>query len=218
MNPIKVILTFVLIGVIMSSCSVQKRYHRKGFTVTVTWNKTKTLPKSKKQSTEANRKKDSLNRNVFKSSSQLTDAKSNLALTNAEKIEIGDNYLPSEKSIEVDSTKRIHPSQKRIIEKLESSIFQNRVTDKHQTSTQKGVLTNLKHSKILKPKSLEGAERSLGIAGIFLVIGLIVALIGALLSIQILGLISLICFCISGLFFMLFIFEGLLTILTFGML
>jgi len=89
MNPIKVILTFFLLLSIVSSCSVQKRYHRKGYTVT--WNKTKTLPKSKKQSTEANRKKDSLNRNVLKSSSQLTDAKSNLALTNAEKIEIGDN-------------------------------------------------------------------------------------------------------------------------------
>jgi hypothetical protein len=200
----------------MTSCSVQKRYHRKGFTVT--WNKIKTYSKTKKQSTETNCKKDTLNRDVLKSSSQLTDAKSNLALTNAEKIEIGDNSLRSEKLNEVDSFKRIHATQKRIIEKLEFGIFQNRATNKHQTSTHKVISTNLKQVKKIKPNSFDGAGRSLGIAGIFLVIGLIIALIGALLSIQILGLISLICFCISGLFFMLFIFEGLLTILTFGML
>jgi hypothetical protein len=216
MNPIKVILSFVLILVILSSCSVQKRYHRKGFTVT--WNKTKTYSITKKQSTEANRKKDSLNRNVLKSSSHLTDAKSNLELTNAEKIEIGDNSLRSEKLNEVDSFKRIHATQKRIIEKLEFGHFQNFASNDPHRSTENGIFNKFKREKVVKSNSFDGAERSLGIAGIFLVMGLIVALIGALLSIQILGLISLICFCISGLFFMLFIFEGLLTILTFGML
>lgn len=214
MNVFRMLIGLSFLFVFITSCSVQKRYHRKGYTVT--WNKDRSVHKSKKQSTEANRKKDSLNRNVLKSSSQLTDVKSKLALTNPEKIE--HNSLPSENSIKVDTSNRINATQKRIIEKLEFGIFQNFATNKHQTSTHKVISTNLKQVKKIKPNSFDGAGRSLGIAGIFLVMGLIVALIGALLSIQILGLISLICFCISGLFFMLFIFEGLLTILTFGML
>lgn len=62
---------------------MQKRYHRKGYTVT--WNKDKSVHKGKKQSTEANRKKDTLNRNVFKLSSQLTNPKPNLELSQTEK-------------------------------------------------------------------------------------------------------------------------------------
>lgn len=216
MNVFRMLIGLSFLFVFITSCSVQKRYHRKGYTVT--WNKDRSVHKSKKQSTEANKKKDTLNRNVFKSSIQLTNPKSNLELSKTEKLERVNNSLRSEKLIEVDSFKRIHATQKRIIEKLKFGIFQNRATNKHQTSTHKVISTNLKQVKKIKPNSFDGAGRSLGIAGIFLVIGLIIALIGALLSIQILGLISLICFCISGLFFMLFIFEGLLTILTFGML
>jgi hypothetical protein len=200
----------------MSSCSVQKRYHRKGYTVT--WNKTKTLPKSKKQSTEVNKKIDTLKRNVLNSSIQLTYLKPNLELSKTEKLKRVNNSLRSEKLIEVDSSNMIHATQKRIIEKLEFGHIQNFASNDPHRSTEKGIFNKFKREKVVKSNSFDGAERSLGIAGIFLVMGLIVALIGALLSIQILGLISLICFCISGLFFMLFIFEGLLTILTFGML
>ncbi len=216
MNVFRMLIGLSFLFVFITSCSVQKRYHRKGYTVT--WNKDRSVHKSKKQSTEANKKKDTLNRNVFKSSIQLTNPKSNLELSKTEKLERVNNSLRSEKLIEVDSFKRIHATQKRIIEKLKFGHIQNYASKEHHSSAEKRILNNFKQEKVVKPTSFDDAGRSLGIAGIFLVIGLIVALIGALLSVQILGLISVICLGISGLFFMLFIFEGLLTILTFGML
>ena len=216
MKVYRMLICLSFLFVFITSCSVQKRYHRKGYTVT--WNKDRSVHKRKKQSTEANKKKDTLNRNVFKLSSQLTNPKPNLELSQTEKSESVNNSLRTEKVFEIDSCKQIQPRQNKIIVKLKSSVLQNRATIKHPTITQNGVSNNLKHTKKLKPTSFDGAGRSLGIAGIFLLVGLIIGLLGVLLSVQILGLISVICLGISGLFFMLFIFEGLLTILTFGML
>jgi hypothetical protein len=67
-------------------------------------------------------------------------------------------------------------------------------------------------------RDFERAGRDLGLAGIFLLIGLIIAGIGVLFSIEVLAIVAFVCFCIAGLFFMLFLFEGLISLLTFGML
>jgi hypothetical protein len=67
-------------------------------------------------------------------------------------------------------------------------------------------------------KDFESAGRMLGIAGIFLIIGLIIAGIGLLVASEALSVVAYVFFLLAGLFLFLFLFVGLLTILTFGML
>ena len=198
--------------VFITSCSVQKRYHRKGYTVT--WNKAKTvqtqkqrqLPKldSKKMVAETKETpKDSLFFMMPAKEAEMLKGKSNsLNLLGQTKIKIQGNQLENRNFIKKETKRNLYSTKIQ----NQASVYLGNDSKKIQKSTN------------LKPTSFDGAGRSLGIAGIFLLIGLIIGLLGALLSIQILGLISIICFGISGLFFMLFIFEGLLTILTFGML
>jgi hypothetical protein len=210
MHSIKVIFGLVFLLIILYSCSIQKRYHRNGFTVN--WNKTQTIHKKQKQSVverksggTADRKAIDLNRPFY--SYEL----------NAEKINKDEqqilNILEGIPKLDLVESALKNPNSEKVkIEKLYVPILQSKAIVQRISSDR------LKQVKKTNPKSFEGASRSLGIAGIFLLIGLVIGVIGALLSIEILGLIAFIFMGISGLFFMLFIFEGLLTILTFGML
>jgi hypothetical protein len=198
--------------VFITSCSVHKRYHRKGYTVT--WNKVKTVQTQKqKQSPKFDSKKmvaetketpkDSLFFMMPAKEAEMLKGKSiSLNLLGQTKIKTQGNQLENRNFIKKETKRNLY-----------STKIQNQAAVNLGNDSKK-----IQKSTNLKPTSFDGAGRSLGIAGVILLIGLILGLLGALLSIQILGLISIICFGISGLFFMLFIFEGLLTILTFGML
>lgn len=191
---------------------MHKRYHRKGYTVT--WNKVKTVQTQKqKQSPKFDSKKmvaetketpkDSLFFMMPAKEAEMLKGKSiSLNLLGQTKIKTQGNQIGNRNFIKKETKRNLY-----------STKIQNQAAVNLGNDSKK-----IQKSTNLKPTSFDGAGRSLGIAGIFLLIGLIIGLLGALLSIQILGLISIICFGISGLFFMLFIFEGLLTILTFGML
>ncbi len=191
---------------------MHKRYHRKGYTVT--WNKVKTVQTQKqKQSPKFDSKKmvaetketpkDSLFFMMPAKEAEMLKGKSiSLNLLGQTKIKTQGNQLENRNFIKKETKRNLY-----------STKIQNQAAVNLGNDSKK-----IQKSTNLKPTSFDGAGRSLGIAGVILLIGLILGLLGALLSIQILGLISIICFGISGLFFMLFIFEGLLTILTFGML
>ena len=212
MNVCRMLIGLSLLFVFITSCSVHKRYHRKGYTVT--WNKVKTvqtqkqrqLPKHDAKNTVATTKetpKDSLFFMMPAKEAEMLKGKSiSLNLLGQTKIKTQGNQMGNRNFIKKETKRNLY-----------STKIQNQAAVNLGNDSKK-----IQKSTNLKPTSFDGAGRSLGIAGVFLLIGLIIGLLGALLSIQILGLISIICFGISGLFFMLFIFEGLLTILTFGML
>lgn len=212
MNVCRILIGLSFLFVFITSCSVHKRYHRKGYTVN--WSKVKTVQTQKQKQTlkfdskkmvaETKEKpKDSLFFMMPAKEAEMLKGKSNsLNLLVQTKIETQGNQLENRNFIKKETKRNLYSTKIQ----NQASVYLGNDSKKIQKSTS------------LKPTSFDGAGRSLGIAGIFLLIGLIIGLLGVLLSIQILGLISIICFGISGLFFMLFIFEGLLTILTFGML
>ena len=210
MHSKKVIFGLVFLLIILYSCSIQKRYHRNGFTVN--WNKTQTIHKKQKQSVVERKSGDSTSRKAIDLNRSFYSYASNPEKINKDeqqKLNILDG-IP--KLDLVESSLKNTNLQKGKTERLSAPVFQRKAI------VQRSPSDKLKQGEKTKSKSLDGASRSLGIAGIFLLVGLIIGVIGALLSIEILGLIALIFMGISGLFFMLFIFEGLLTILTFGML
>ncbi len=210
MHSIKVIFGFVFLLIILYSCSIQKRYHRNGFTVN--WNKTQTIHKKQKQSVVERKSGDSTSRKAIDLNRSFYSFEFNsLQINKDEQQKL--NILEGTPKLDLVESSLKNPNlQKGKIDRLYSPIFLRKAI------VQRSPYNKLKQVEQAKSKSLDGASRSLGIAGIFLLVGLIIGVIGALLSIEILGLIALIFMGISGLFFMLFIFEGLLTILTFGML
>jgi hypothetical protein len=210
MHSKKVIFGLVFLLIILYSCSIQKRYHRNGFTVN--WNKTQTIHKKQKQSVVERKSGDSTSRKAIDLNRSFYSYASNSEKINKDEQQKL-NILDGTPKLDLVENSLKNPNlQKSKIERLYSPIFLRKA------NAQRSPSDKLKQVEKAKSKSLDGASRSLGIAGIFLLIGLIIGVIGALLSIEILGLIALIFMGISGLFFMLFIFEGLLTILTFGML
>jgi hypothetical protein len=206
----RAIFGLVLLLCILSSCSIHKRYHRNGFTVN--WNKTQTIHKKQKHFVVETKTGDTARIKANDLKIPLYSSKFNSDKLNKEEQQKL-NILEGTPKLDLVEISLKNPNlQKRKIERFDSPIFQSKA------NVQRISYDRLKQVEKTNPKSFEGASRSLGIAGIFLLIGLVIGVIGALLSIEILGLIAFIFMGISGLFFMLFIFEGLLTILTFGML
>jgi len=193
------------------SCSIQKRYHRKGFTIT--WNKSIKIPKkhgiSKDQLDEKKLAKSEKNGiiQVSKNSFQPN--------SHTEKQIVGNQFDT------LNQTKNIK-SPKSLADNVGTNTLTTKKSKRLNISSQSSVHFRnsfaKNNAKIREPNDFDSANNFLYIAGVFLVIALVIAGLGLLLSIEIMGLIASICLIICGVFFFLFLLEGFLTLITFGML
>ena len=195
------------------SCSVQKRYHRKGYTIIWKKNDRVKVNHQRKNSiierTSSNKKTVLAQRESVQMSSENREVFSNEPEYLVKETEVFKN---NENKI-IDSKIKTN-SQLKLKSVLLSKI--NKITSENEFApkTASHGITKINSDK----RDFERAGRDLGLAGIFLLIGIIIAGIGVLFSIEVLAIVAFVCFCIAGLFFMLFLFEGLISLLTFGML
>ena len=195
------------------SCSVQKRYHRKGYTIIWKKNDRVKVNHQRKNSiierTSSNKKTVLAQRESVQMSSENREVFSNEPEYLVKETEVFKN---NENKI-IDSKIKTN-SQLKLKSVLLSKI--NKITSENEFApkTASHEITKINSDK----RDFERAGRDLGLAGIFLLIGIIIAGIGVLFSIEVLAIVAFVCFCIAGLFFMLFLFEGLISLLTFGML
>jgi hypothetical protein len=195
------------------SCSVHKRYYRKGYTIIWKKNDRVKVNHQRKNSiierTSSNKKTVLAQRESVQMSSENREVFSNEPEYLVKETEVFKN---NENKI-IDSKIKTN-SQLKLKSVLLSKI--NKITSENEFApkTASHGITKINSDK----RDFERAGRDLGLAGIFLLIGIIIAGIGVLFSIEVLAIVAFVCFCIAGLFFMLFLFEGLISLLTFGML
>ena len=193
------------------SCSVQKRYHRKGYTII--WKKNDRVKVNHQRKNSIIESTTSNKKNVLaqRYSVQMSFEKSE-ALSNEPEYLVTGHEVMSNKE-ERDSKAKTNSHQK-----LKSPLLlKARKINFNAEISQKTANQELPKS-ISDKKDFESAGRMLGIAGIFLIIGLIIAGIGLLGASEALSVGADVFFLLAGLFLFLFLFVGLLTILTFGML
>jgi hypothetical protein len=210
---LKYFIILLLVVPSIFSCSVQKRYHRKGYTIT--WKK------NDRVKVNHQRKNSIIERTTLNKKTVLAQRESvQMSSENREVFSNKPEYLEKE-------TEGFKNNENKIIDskiktnsqlKLKSVLLSkiNKITSENEFApkTASHEITKINSDK----RDFERAGRDLGLAGIFLLIGIIIAGIGVLFSIEVLAIVAFVCFCIAGLFFMLFLFEGLISLLTFGML
>jgi hypothetical protein len=204
---------FVILILLFSiySCSIQKRYHRKGFTIT--WNKSKTSSKKHGIST------------VILNEKKLAKPKKNCIVQESK-----NSFQPNsntEKQIIDNQFNSIYQTKNmKNVQSLNDNAGTNTLTSQKMKRQNKNSQSSVHFrnsfekniAKIREPNDFDSANNFLYIAGVFLVIALVIAGLGLLFSIEIMSLIASICLIICGVFFLLFLFEGFLTLITFGML
>jgi hypothetical protein len=202
---------FLLILSSIYSCSVQKRYHRRGYTIT--WKKNERVKVNHERKNTIIERTTSNKRTVLaQSDSVQLRSQNSTTLSNESEYVFNENGVLKNKEKQYPQIKMISHKE------LKTVLFSN-----SRTSTfQKVIIRNSATNKITNINSgkrdFERAGRDLGLAGVFLLLGIIIAGIGVLFSLEVLAIVSFVCFCIAGLFFMLCLFEGLISLLTFGML
>lgn len=204
---------FVILILLFSiySCSIQRRYHRKGFTIT--WNKSKTIPKKHVISAvQLNEKKlaKSEKKSIVQSSKNCFQPNRH---TEKQIIENQFDTINKTKNIKSPKSLANHVCTNTLITQKSK-----RLNISSQSSVHFRNSFSKNNAKIREPNDFDSANNFLYIAGVFLVIALVIAGLGLLLSIEIMGLIASICLIICGVFFLLFLLEGFLTLITFGML
>jgi hypothetical protein len=208
---LKYIVLYFLILSSIFSCTVQKRYHRKGYTIT--WKKNERVKVNHQRKKVLIERTTSNKMTVLaqRDSVQMSFEKSE-ALPNDHEYLVIRHEVMSNKE-ELDSKAKTNSHQK-----LKSPLLlKARKINFNAEISQKTANQELPKS-ISDKKDFESAGRMLGIAGIFLIIGLIIAGIGLLVASEALSIVAYVFFLLAGLFLFLFLFVGLLTILTFGML
>lgn len=210
---LKYFIILLLVVPSIFSCSVQKRYHRKGYTIT--WKKNDRV-KVNHQRKNSIIERTTLNKKTVlaqRDSVQISFKKS-VALSNEPEYLVKETeFFENIENKIIDSKVKTNSHQK------SNSILLSKIAKKTLEKAFTSSTASLKITKINSDKrDFERAGRDLGLAGIFLLIGIIIAGIGVLFSIEVLAIVAFVCFCIAGLFFMLCLFEGLISLLTFGML
>jgi hypothetical protein len=192
---------------------VQKRYHRKGYTII--WKKTTSAKSNQNRKNSVNLVRSEKNGDRTKFiTHDIQEKETETQIANV------DERIDFSQVDSIDHTFEVNASNN-------SSLFHNKLQNNTLSKTttkiprlslfqNKSGLSKVK--SITKKRDFENAGRDLGLAGVFLLLGLLIALIGVLLSAEVLAIVAFVCFCISGIFFLLFIFEGLISILTLGML
>jgi hypothetical protein len=213
MSHLKFVLILLVVVPAIFSCSVQKRYHRKGYTII--WKKTTSAKNNQNRKNSVNlvRSEKNIDRTKFvtqksheiKAETEIAKVDEPIDLSQVDSIDHTFNVNTSNKSSLFYNKLQNNTLSKTTTKITRLSLFQN-----------KSGLSKVK--SITKKRDFENAGRDLGLAGVFLLLGLLIALIGVLLSAEVLAIVAFVCFCISGIFFLLFIFEGLISILTLGML
>ena len=210
---LKYFIILLLVVPSIFSCSVQKRYYRKGYTII--W--------KKKDRVKVNhqRKNSIIERTSSNKKTVLAQRESvQMSSENREVFSNEPEYLVKETEVFKNNENKIIDSKIKTNSqlKLKSVLLSkiNKITSENEFApkTASHGITKINSDK----RDFERAGRDLGLAGIFLLIGIIIAGIGVLFSIEVLAIVAFVCFCIAGLFFMLFLFEGLISLLTFGML
>jgi hypothetical protein len=208
---LKYIVLYFLILSSIFSCTVQKRYHRKGYTIT--WKKNDRV-KVNHQRTKVLIERTTSNKMTVlaqRDSVQMSFEKSEALPIEHEYLvirhEVFRNKEDCNSKVKTNSNQKLNSALSLKARKLN---FNSEISQK----TANNKIREIKSDK----KDFERAGTDLGIAGVFLLLGLIIAGIGILFSIEVLAIVSFVCFCIAGLFFMLCLFEGLISLLTFGML
>lgn len=214
--PNRFLIYIILLLVILPSlfsCSIQKRYHRKGYTII--WKKTTSAKNNQNRKNSVNLVRSE--KNIDRTKFVIQKSHEIKAETEIAKV---DEPIDLSQTDTIDHIFHVNTSNK-------SSLFHNKLQNNTLSKTttkitrlslfqNKSGLSKVK--SITKKRDFENAGRDLGLAGVFLLLGLLIALIGVLLSAEVLAIVAFVCFCISGIFFLLFIFEGLISILTLGML
>jgi hypothetical protein len=208
---LKYIVLYFLILSLIFSCTVQKRYHLKGYTIT--WKKNDRVKVNHQRKNTFIERTNSNKKTVLaqRDSLQMSFEKNEVLPNEHEYLVIRPKVLNNKE--ERNSNVKANSNQK-----LNSaSLLKARKLNSNSEISQKTAKNKIREIKSDK-KDFERAGTDLGIAGVFLLLGLIIAGIGILFSIEVLAIVSFVCFCIAGLFFMLCLFEGLISLLTFGML
>ena len=213
MSHLKFVLILLVVVPAIFSCSVQKRYHRKGYTII--WKKTTSAKSNQNRKNSVNLVRSEKNGDRTKFiTHDIQEKETETQIANV------DERIDFSQVDSIDHTFEVNASNN-------SSLFHNKLQNNTLSKTttkiprlslfqNKSGLSKVK--SITKKRDFENAGRDLGLAGVFLLLGLLIALIGVLLSAEVLAIVAFVCFCISGIFFLLFIFEGLISILTLGML
>ena len=210
---LKYFIILLLVVPSIFSCSVQKRYHRKGYTII--WKK------NDRVKVNHQRKNSIIERTSSNKITVLAERESvQMSSENREVFSNEPEYLVKETEVfENIENKIIDSKVKTNSHQKSNSILLSKIAKKTLEKAFTSSTASLKITKINSDKrDFERAGRDLGLAGIFLLIGIIIAGIGVLFSIEVLAIVAFVCFCIAGLFFMLCLFEGLISLLTFGML
>ena len=210
---LKYLIILLLVVPTIFSCSVQKRYHRKGYTIS--WKKNDRVKVNHQRKNSIIERTTSNKKTVLaqRDSVQMSFEKSEALSNEPEYLEKETEVFKNNENKIIDSKIKTNSHQKLksvLISKINKKTFEKAFT----SSTVSHKITKINSDK----RDFERAGRDLGLAGIFLLIGIIIAGIGVLFSIEVLAIVAFVCFCIAGLFFMLFLFEGLISLLTFGML
>ena len=211
MGYMKYVLILLVILPTIFSCSVQKRYHRKGYTIT--WKKNDRVKVNYKrkntsiEKTASTKKPDVAQRDSIQISSERSES-----FSSEPEYLVNEQKILSKKELSTSKVNKNSP------EKFKFALFSQARKINFKAEISQKAAFHINPSSVSDKKDFERAGRDLGLAGIFFLIGLIIAGIGVLFSIDILAIVAFVFFCIAGLFFFLFIFEGLISLLTFGML
>jgi hypothetical protein len=192
---------------------VQKRYHRKGYTII--WKKNDRVKVNHQRKNSIIERTSSNKKIVFAQRESVQMSSENREVFSNEP-----EYLVKETEVFKNNENKIIDSKIKTNSQLKlKSVLISKITKKTSKKAFSSSTTSHKITKFNSDKrDFERAGRDLGLAGIFLLIGIIIAGIGVLFSIEVLAIVAFVCFCIAGLFFMLCLFEGLISLLTLGML
>jgi len=212
------------------SCSIQKRYHRKGYTIT--WKKNdriKSHSPSKKLIVEKQEVRDKIvsSKSKSDSTSRIVENNGRMAIeSEPEPKDEGYVYSLEKKETKTPlSRNNLHNKLKTTADsKIISLTIQNESFTSAKIQSRESKMKAKIISKFKKPNYFEDAEDFWITGGLLLLVGLILYLIGALLALSgfalassIFSIIATIVFVIAGIVLFLAIFSALLCIITLGM-